>query len=500
MNSAETGTGRTILKNAGVLMVSQLATWGLSLLLTLFLPRYLGVTSIGKLHLAESLWSIVSVVVAFGMDTLLIKEIARRPERVGDLLGTTMVVRTFFHLIGFFGLVLYARAFDYPSETLTIIYIIGISSLLGQYGGSVTAALQGLERMDFQSIANVLSRAIGTVISIILLLMGYKLIVIVSVFVLISLVNFLTQFLLLRRVQDFKLRFTWGQGKEMLKYSLPLFGVGFFIIVYSQLDIVIISHLVNEDGVGWYGVADRFFGTLLFVPTVFLTAVFPALSRMFSSSPNSLPRLMGKSFDLLFVLSVPIGLGLIAISSPLVIGLFGEEFANTAPILAVRGIVLIFTYQNILLGQFLISIDRQNSWSFVLAAATLATIPLDFLLIPWCETAFSNGAIGGALAYIVTEVGMFIIALRLLPKGWLNKNNTKFAVKTVIAGLVMLFAVWWVKDLFILIPILVGVMTYLGMILVLRIIPKEDWLLIRELGQAVTKRVQKPQPKLSKTG
>ncbi|MCB8977307.1 MAG: flippase [Ardenticatenaceae bacterium] len=500
MNSEESGNGRLILKNASVLMVSQLATWGLSLLLTLFLPRYLGVTAIGKLHLAESLWSIVGVVVAFGMDTLLVKEIARKPERVGDLLGTTMVVRTIFHIIGFLSLVIYARAFHYPSETLTIIYIMGISSLLGQYSGSVTAALQGLERMDFQSIANVVSRAIGTIISIILLLLGYKLIVIVSIIVLVALANFSIQYILLKKAQGFQLHFTWYQAKEMVKHSLPLFGVGFFIIVYSQLDVIIISHLVNEDGVGWYGVADRFFGTLLFVPTVFLTAVFPALSRMFSTSPNSLPKLMGKSFDLLFVLSVPIGLGLIAISNPLVIGLFGKEFANTAPILAVRGIVLIFTYQNILLGQFLISIDRQNPWSIVLAVATLATIPLDYLFIPWCEAMFSNGAIGGALAYIVTEVCMFIIALRLLPQGWLNRSNAVFAVKTVIAGLVMLLVVWWVKDLFIIIPILVGAITYLIMILVLRIIPKEDWLLIRELAQAVLKRGQKLQPKYSKTG
>ncbi len=492
------GTGRTVIKNASVLMVSQLATWGLSLLLTLFLPRYLGVTALGKLYLAESLWSMVAVVVTFGMDMLLVREIARKPGSVGDLLGTTMVVRIVFHILGFACLIIYAKSFNYPSETLTIISIMGISSLLGQFGGSVTAVLQGLERMEFQSVAEVSSRALGTVISIVLLLMGYGVVIIVSVYILMALTNFTIQVLLLRRIQELKLGFSINRARWMLKSSLPLFGVGFFIIVYSQLDAVIISHLVSEDGVGWYGVADRFFGTLLFVPTVFLTAVFPALSRMYSESPDSLPRLVGKSFDLLLLLSVPIGLGLIAVASPLVVMLVGGEFANTGPILAVRGVVLIFTYQNVLLGQFLISIDREKIWTLVLGVATVATIPLDFLLIPWCETMFANGAIGGGLAYVVTEASMFIIALYLLPKGWLNQNNLRYAVKTLIAGLFMLGVVWWVRHAMIVVPILLGAITYFSMVWVLRIIPKEDWQMIKALGPAVIKRLQKRQPELSK--
>jgi ABC-type glycerol-3-phosphate transport system permease component len=74
--------------------------------------------------------------------------------------------------------------------------------------------------------------------------------------------------------------------------------------------------------------------------------------------------------------------------------------------LAVRGIVLIFAFLNTLIGLFMIATDRQKAWTIVLGAAVLATIPLDIVLIPWAQRTFANGALGGAVAYIFTEISM----------------------------------------------------------------------------------------------
>ncbi len=41
---------------------------------------------------------------------------------------------------------------------------------------------------------------------------------------------------------------------------------------------------------------------------------------------------------------------------------------------------------------------------------------------------------------------------------------------------------WTVRDAFLLIPLVVGAVTYLGMILILRAIPKEDWDSLIKLG------------------
>lgn len=484
---AENATA-SVAKNASFLMVSQVATWGLTLVLMVFLPRFLGASGIGQLHLADSIWNIITIFVAFGMDTLLTKEIARRHAKSTELVGLSLILRLIFNVIGFGVVVLYVQIAGYIPLTVYVIYIIGIGKLIMEFGGALRSSLIGLERMEYVALADIASRVFNTVVTIAILLMGYGVLVAAAVFIGTSITSTVIQYIYLKRLQPVRIFWDRQAAIGLLKASFPYLLVFVFSVLYMNLDAVIISLIINETVVGWYGVADRLFGTLMFIPTVFITAVFPVLSRMYTKAPDTLPRVMSRSFDLLLLVSVPIGLGIFVVADQLVVLLFGADFTPSGPVLAIMGLVLILTYQNILIGRFLISVDRQNSWTIVMAVATLVTIPLDLVLIPWTQATFSNGAIGGALAFIITEFGMIIAGLRLLPKGALGKANVWRATRIFVAGLAMLIAVWTWRDVFILIPISIGVVTYTGMIMLMRVLPKEDRNLFLDLGRRVTRR------------
>ncbi len=483
-------TRNSIAKNSSALMASQLITWGLTLLLMLFLPRYLGPTAVGQFHFANSLWAIVAMLTAFGTDRYLTKEIARREERAGELWGITAVSQFLLYLLSFGGVALFLWLMDYTPEMVQVTLIIGLGQLFWQWSGTATAVLQGLEQMHYISLANIAGKVFNTAVAIILLLLGYGVLVIAAVTIGAALVNLLVLLLYLRRTVPLRPRFDLQAMRLLLLASSSYLFVRLSLVVYQQVDIIIISLLVDEQTIGWYGVADQLFGTLLFIPTVFMTAVFPALSRLYTTDQGSLHRLMGKSFDLLLILSVPIGLGLIVIASPLVVLLFGEAFAPSGPVLALFGIVLILTYQNMLLGQFLVSTDRQNRWTAVMVAATLATIPLDLLLIPWAVARFGNGALGGALAFIITETGMLLIGLALLPRGALTRRNGWLAVRTVLAGFIMFAAAWPLRNYFFLIPVIVGALVYLTAVWLLRLLAPEEVALLRGMIRRVRPKVE----------
>lgn len=484
-------TGRRIAKNAGVLMISQLVTWLLTLVLTIFLPRYLGAVAVGKLNLANSLWAIAAIIIAFGLDTLLVKDIARQPEHTPQLLGNALALRMGLYLIAFALMIGYVQLAGYPVETALVIYIIGLSVLVWQCIGVIQAALQGLEQMQYLSVGNIAGKAVNTVISISLLLLGQSVYLIAAVSTLAALVNLGLQIYFLNRLHPIRLRFNLRQVAHLMRAGWPYLLSGVFLVVYMQVDIVIIAWLVDERTIGWYGAADQLFGTLLFIPTVFMAAIFPTLSRLYASASDNLTLLMRKSFDLLLVLSIPIGLGVLVVADPLVVLLFGPEFAGSGPILALLGIVLILTYQNMLIGQFLISIDRQNVWTLVMAVATVATIPIDLLAIPWCLAQFGNGAIGGAISFIVTELGMLLIGLKLLPPGSLGRSNIATAVKATLAGGLMVAATWWARPYFIGLPIAIGVVVYAAAVLVLRVVPKDDLDLFKSMALNVIARFRR---------
>jgi O-antigen/teichoic acid export membrane protein len=278
-------------------------------------------------------------------------------------------------------------------------------------------------------------------------------------------------------------------AKSILIASFPFFLINGFLVFYTQVDIVIISLLVSEEALGWYGAADRLFSTLLFIPTVFMAAVFPALSRMHSEGSERINNVSRLSFDLLLLAAVPIGFGLVAISDSLIALVFGSDFAESAPILKVFGLVLILTYQNILLGSFLISTDRQKPWTRVIIIATVVSIPLDLVLVPWCQSTFNNGAIGGAIAFVVTEAYMLVEAVRLLPKGTLGIANLSYAARTLLAGGIMFAAVWQLRSSFFLIPILVGAVVYLVCVMLFRLVSPETWQILKYVSKGVLHKI-----------
>src|SRR6202521_1239362 len=80
-------------KNIGLLTGSQLITWSLTLVWTIFVPRLLGPDGMGLLVMAWSASGIFVAIGGLGLRTLLVKEIAADPTRAPSLLGAAMVIR-----------------------------------------------------------------------------------------------------------------------------------------------------------------------------------------------------------------------------------------------------------------------------------------------------------------------------------------------------------------------------------------------------------------------
>lgn len=482
--------GRTIARNATVLMASQIITWVLALALAVVVPRYLGPAGAGQLHLAGSLWAIVSLAISFGMDTLLTKEIAKHPQKAGAFVGTSLGIRALFYLIGLGGLLAYTQLAGYSVTVTTLIGLFGVANIFWQIARTSRAALSGLERMEYSSLADIVSKAFNTTAVILLLLLGQDILLIAAVAIGTALISSSIQFNAFRHLNPTPIQFNGQLSRQMPVSAFPFLLTRIAREIYIQVDVVVISLLVSEDALGWYGAADVLFGTLLFIPTVFVTAIFPALSRLYAQTPDAVSKVTARSFNLLLLSAIPIGFGLVVLATPLTTLLFGEEFANAGPVLAVFGIVLIFTYLNMLLGQFLVATNRQNRLTVLTVIAIILTIPLDFILIPYCQAQFGNGAIGGALAFVFTEAIILIGAIPALPAGTLTRTTLLHTLRILLAGLIMAAITWQLRHQFIAIPLLTGILTYTLLIPLLRLILPDDWQLLQNLLSQTTQRLR----------
>jgi O-antigen/teichoic acid export membrane protein len=473
-------SSQTVAKNVTVLMASQLVTWGLALLLTILLPRYLGPTVFGQLAIALAVWTIAGVLVSFGMDVHLTKEIARNPDRVSELLITSILLR--FLLFGLSSVLVAGFAFlnGYSTPVLILLIIVGTSALFNTMDMAFQATLRGLEVMEYISIANIINKSVYCFGSILLMVLGFNIYPIAATLGLGMLTGVVIQFFALRRIHP--IRFTKidiAAVRPLLVHSIPYFMSMLTLALYNQIDTLIIAAIATEQVVGWYDTAARLYATLMFVPVAFSYALFPLLSRSYVNDPDVLIRTTGKSFNLMFLAAVPMGFGIMLISDTLVPLLFGEAFQPASAVLMLMGVVLIFTYLNTLLGQIFVSTDRTNTWTAVMMVAAIATVPLDLLLVPWTQQVFSNGAIGGALSYMTTEFGIVVAAILMLPRATLNWSNVRTAGLSLVSGLLMIAATWPLRQYPLPVPILVGAVSYVGMMYLLRVVPPDEMQILR---------------------
>lgn len=485
-----TTSSSTVVKNASVLLVAQLVTWALTFLLTIFQPRFLGPEATGELYLAIALWSLAGVFIGFGMDTLLTKSIARDASSPVKLLGTSLWLRFLAYPVSGVVITLYMMMAGFSLQTMLVVHVIGVSVFIWQLIGGVQAVLQGLEIMEYISLSTIVSKAINTFFGIGVLLLGFRLISLAVVMIVSALSCLVIQLFYLNRVQRLSFRLNLSEAVPILRASLP-YVVGTLILsAYHNINTVILGAYMDTAQVGWFSTAATLFGTLLFLPVAFATATFPSLSRAHVHSPTDLPVMFRKSIDLLILGSVPIGLGLTAIAGPLVQLLYGPEFAPSVPVLQVLGVTLIFMYFNILIGQYFTSTDKQNTWTACIAIFTVVMILATIFLIPMSAARLGNGAIGAAVGLLLAEAGMAIIGLFLL-RNLLSWSTAWMALRVSLLGLLMVAAVWALREQFIAIQVLAGAFVYGLGVALLRLVPPDDLRLLWNFSLRLRKRFQR---------
>lgn len=468
------GSGGRIVKNIRVMLVGQLITWAISFVWIIYLPRYLGATDMGRLAIALAIWAVMSSLINTGTATHLTKEVARAPEKAEELLGTVLIQRMIFFLVSCLLVAAYVSFMQYSRETGVLIWIAALTMPATQTILTLGAIFQGREVMQYIPLIDIFSKGLTLIISLAFMYLGLGVNEIASASIVALSLAAGIQFAILRRYMSIRLTWNTALSLDLVQRSWPYCVSSLVLIIYGEIDKLIMPIMVNEQTVGWYSIAASLATTLVFIPNILSTAIFPALSRGASQEDDSAARILRKSLDIALITGIPIGFGLAIVASPLVDIIYQSKFPQSGPVLSVMSIMLIFTYISTVLGRFLVASGRTNEWTVAMIACIVLAFPLNFILIPWAEQMFSNGAIGGAIRLLFTEFLMAIFSLWMLPKNTLTRENASTALRTFIAGGAMIAACWYVKDMFIAVTVLVGMVTYGLMILALRVLKPED--------------------------
>ena len=261
---------------------------------------------------------------------------------------------------------------------------------------------------------------------------------------------------------------------SIFKKALP-FGLAFiFGSIYFYIGSIMLSKIKGDVEVAIYSVAYNFALAVLFIPTVYTNAIYPVLSRYYKESKAGLRTLYEKSFKYLYIVGLPISVGLYLLAGRIIFLFYGDVYSDSIVALQIISWYLFLKFINFLLGTTLSSIDKQGKRMLGQSLTAVFNVLLNILLIP------KIGYIGAAWSTFITEVFLFIIYYLYVSKSWYFYNFSSILIKPVIAAVIMFLFIEF-SNFGLILTITASAVIYFSVILILKTLDREDYSIIKKI-------------------
>jgi O-antigen/teichoic acid export membrane protein len=227
-------------------------------------------------------------------------------------------------------------AFSYPlSKFLNIanpypLFFLSFSMLVLFLLPINRGILQGLQEFTSYSINLILEPIIKIILSVLLIIWGFKVNGAIAAYVLSIFLVYLFSFWFLKNV--IKQKETRFDARAILKYSLPVL-VGFFLInLLSSVDILVVKHYFNSQQAGLYSCLSTIAKIVLYFSLPFVSAMFPKISELFTKEKKHF-AILAQTFGIVAVLSLVIMIVFTMFPDIIVKLLFGAQYLPISPYL-----------------------------------------------------------------------------------------------------------------------------------------------------------------------
>lgn len=389
---------KKILSNISWLLIERALRMIIGFFVLAWMARYLGTAQFGLLNYGLAFVDLFSNLAHLGLDQIVIRDLVHEPERKNEILGTACVLRLIAGLFNFilssiviFGL----RPEDSLSQTLVLILAL---RLMFQQFDVIDQLFQSQVQAKYGVWARNISLIIISVIRVILLETEASVIAFAWTFFLESLIGYI--FLVVAYQKNMGKIIDWRsklrRAKQMMRVSWPLILAGFAIMVYLRVDQVMLGQLANDQEVGIYSAAVRLSEVWAFMALAIVRSFSPAIIGAKKISQELYYQKIQKLANLLTLIVYGISIAMTFLSRPLVVFVFGPEYAAAGNVLAIHIWASMFGFLGFI-KEIWIATEELTKFAFVASASgAVLNIILNWWLIP------VYGAVGAAIATVIS--------------------------------------------------------------------------------------------------
>jgi O-antigen/teichoic acid export membrane protein len=448
---------RRIARNAAVRAGGEAIGKLASIAFFVAMARELGQDGFGDFMFALSLSTVLVLASGFGTEELVAREVARDHSRVHHYLANVAAVKAAISVILLILAAVIVNLGDWPADARAAVYIVGLGVALENLGRTWHSVFTAYERLAMISISLVIQRTLTAGVGIGVLLAGGGVVAVSVVFAAGALIGLLVATQVLRR---FVVAPRWEIDRSrwvpLVKAGVPIGLAALLFTILLRLDAALLGLLTGGDDnseVGVYAAAFRLVEGTLFVSWAFTASVLPWLARQ--TADASVARGYELGIKAITSVLMPIGLAFVLLASPLIDLLYGPDYDDAVLPLQLLAVMTVLYGLNSLASTVLITRDRPQHFTWIVAFVAFENIVLNLILIP------KYGADGTAFNAALSGLLLAVLSIALVSRHF-GRIRLLRAFGAPVAGGLAMAAVMLPTDLPLVPAAAVGVACYLA--------------------------------------
>jgi len=392
--------------------------------------------------------------------------------------GNIIVMKIILTAFIFGMIVLTINLLDYPKQTVNVVFLIALSILINGFSQIFYSIFQAHEKMEYQSLCSVLYNTLLLMGALFAISKKFDVVGFALLYFIVSALVFGVVFIIF--IWKFilpKMEIDLSFWKPVLKETLPFAISGISISIYVWIDTIMLSLLKGEEVVGWYNAAYRIVLVLVFIPVIFRSSMFPLMSQFYVSSQEKLRLYFEKMLKIMIFISLPLGVGTVFISDKVILLVYGRQFIHSIIALQILIWSLVLIFSRCTFECLLESVNRQAVVTKIFIIGTLFNVSANLLLIP------KYSYIGAGIVTVITDIIVLVFLVTAAKNiGYsLSKGFSVDVIKIIFASVVMGIFLKGVMNLRLILLITSCVIIYVLISLVLKVINKDDILLVKSI-------------------
>ena len=392
-----------ILRNFLSLFFGRYTALAVGFAVTIILARALGVENYGEFITALGISELFAAMLDLGLTRILIKEGAADRGRVSAHLANILIIKGVLATLVLGAIHFYALRWGWMSPAYQLVILLSLCKIADSFQMMFDGVFQVFQRMEYSAMVLVAGR-IGLLIAVLaggsssarLLYYGWLYFAVSGLTALATISLAAGRFAKPQR-GAITLRQTFGREGFYFAISSLLYTAG------SRIDMLAAREFLAADERGIYAAAARLMVVLQVLPATLQTAVLPVIFDLGRNTRDRLGDFFGSYLHRSLILATAPLLMATIFADPLVIVLFGEDFAETARWLPWMAVILPLRFVVLAAGNLLTSVDRQWERTLWAVLGVGTSVTLLFILMP------RMGIPGAIIALLTGEMIMAVL-------------------------------------------------------------------------------------------